>query len=65
MGLFPRSLTQRLSHADEPQKGRNSCPWLPLPVPLPSATARFFKGGRVETKKKKKKKNLTVGDIEG
>ena len=28
---LPCSLTRRLCHADEPQQGRNSCPWLPLP----------------------------------
>ena len=30
-GNFPRSLTRRLCHADEPQWGQTSCPWLPLP----------------------------------
>jgi len=28
---FPRPLTLRLCHADEPQWGQNCCPWLPLP----------------------------------
>ena len=26
-----RFLNRRLWHADEPQQGRHSCPWLPLP----------------------------------
>ena len=27
---LPCSLTRRLCHADNPQKGQNTCPWLPL-----------------------------------